>query len=119
MSNGQSRIVNNPMTPLSGKILFTLFAREADDGQDGPALIILSLVSSNIRNCRLPSSKLRGLDMLLSLSTYLTDEAKVDRLLPYVMDLLSDDAPIVRATALRTALQIVSISSRVRLRQLH
>lgn len=45
--------------------------------------------------------------MLLTLSTYLTDEAKLDRLLPYVMELYNDEAPVVRAAALRTALQIV------------
>ncbi|THH10662.1 hypothetical protein EW145_g1172 [Phellinidium pouzarii] len=74
---------------------------------DGPALIILSLICANIRNCCLSSSKLRALDMLLVLSTYLTDEAKLDRLLPYVIELFHDDAPVVRAAALRTALQIL------------
>lgn len=77
---------------------------------DGLALIILSLVCANLRNCALPSSKLRSLDVLLVLSLYLTDEARLDRLLPYVMELFHDDAPIVRASALRTALQIVSNS---------
>lgn len=45
--------------------------------------------------------------MLLALSTYLTDEAKLDRLLPYVIELFHDEASIVRAAALRTTLQIV------------
>ncbi|EJD02926.1 uncharacterized protein FOMMEDRAFT_123012 [Fomitiporia mediterranea MF3/22] len=76
---------------------------------DGPALIILSLICANLRNCRLPSSKLRALDMLLVISTYLTDEAKLDRLLPYVVDLGHDEAPIVRMAALRTSLQILAI----------
>lgn len=76
--------------------------------KDGPALIILSLICANLRNCCLPSSKLRALDMLLALSAYLTDEAKLDRLLPYVMELLHDEVPSVRAAALRTVLQVVS-----------
>lgn len=46
--------------------------------------------------------------MLLALSAYLTDEAKLDRLLPYVMELLHDEVPSVRAAALRTVLQVVS-----------
>lgn len=45
--------------------------------------------------------------MLLTLSAYLTDEARLDRLLPYVIELYNDEAPVVRAAALRTALQIV------------
>lgn len=74
---------------------------------DGPALIILALICANLRNCLLPSSKIRALDLLLALSNYLTDEAKLDRLLPYVVDLLNDDVPIVRSSALRTVLQLV------------
>lgn len=74
---------------------------------DGPALIVLALVTANIRNCALPSSKLRGLDVLLALSPYLTDEAKLDRMVPYVVDLLHDDAASVRAAAMRTLMQIV------------
>lgn len=39
---------------------------------------------------------------------HLTDEAKLDRLVPYIVDLLRDDAAVVRAAALRTLLQAVS-----------
>lgn len=78
------------------------------DITDGPALIVLALVCANIRNCSRPSSKIRGLDVFLALSPYLTDEAKLDRMVPYIVDLLHDDAAIVRASALRTLMQIVS-----------
>jgi phosphoinositide-3-kinase regulatory subunit 4 len=74
---------------------------------DGPALIILALVTANIRNCLLPSSKVRALDVFLALSSHLTDEAKLDRMVPYIVDLLHDDAAIVRAAALRTLMQVV------------
>lgn len=74
---------------------------------DGSALIVLALVTANIRNCTVPSYKLRGLDILLALSPYLTDEAKFDRMVPYIVDLLHDDAAIVRAAAMRTLMQIV------------
>jgi phosphoinositide-3-kinase, regulatory subunit 4 len=68
---------------------------------------MLSLVCANIRNCSIPSSKVRALDVLLALSSQLTDEAKLDRLVPYVIDLLHDDAAIVRGAALRTLMQVV------------
>ncbi|KAF5339043.1 hypothetical protein D9758_014111 [Tetrapyrgos nigripes] len=60
---------------------------------DGPALIILALVTANIRNCSLPSSKIRALDVFLALSPHLTDEAKLDRMVPYIVELLHDEAP--------------------------
>lgn len=80
------------------------------DHTDGPALIILALVTSNIRNCSLPSSKVRALDVFLALSPHLTDEAKLDRMIPYIIDLFHDDAAIVRLAALRTMIQVVSSS---------
>lgn len=75
---------------------------------DGPALIVLALLTANIRTCRLPSSKLRALDVFLALAPHLTDEAKLDRMVPYVVELLQDDAPLVRGAAARTLLQIAS-----------
>ena len=77
---------------------------------DGPALIILALVCANVRSCTHPSSKLRALDVFLALSVHLTDEAKLDRMVPYIVDLLHDEAAAVRGAALRTLIQVVSLS---------
>ncbi|EJD52092.1 ARM repeat-containing protein [Auricularia subglabra TFB-10046 SS5] len=81
--------------------------------QDGPALVILALVCANIRNCVRPSSKLRAMDVLVALASHLTDEAKLDRLVPYLIDLLHDDAAIVRAGALRTLVQVLMLVSAI------
>lgn len=75
---------------------------------DGPALIILALVTANIRNCSLPSSKVRAMDVFLALACHLTDEAKLDRMVPYIVELLHDDSALVRSAALRTLMQAVS-----------
>ncbi|KAF8635725.1 hypothetical protein AX15_000341 [Amanita polypyramis BW_CC] len=77
--------------------------------QDGPALIILALVTANIRNCSLPSSKTRALDVFLALSCHLTDEAKIDRMVPYIVELLHDEATVVRAAAVRTLVQVLML----------
>jgi len=70
----------------------------------------LALVTANVRNCSLPSSKVRALDVFLALSCHLTDEAKLDRMVPYIVELLNDDAALVRSAALRTLMQVVSDS---------
>ncbi|KAG5644667.1 hypothetical protein DXG03_007966 [Asterophora parasitica] len=75
--------------------------------EDSSALIILALVTANIRNCSLPTSKIRALDVFLALSSNLTDEAKLDRMIPYIIDLIHDDAAIVRSAALRTLMQVL------------
>ncbi|KAJ7253059.1 hypothetical protein B0H12DRAFT_1117273 [Mycena haematopus] len=77
--------------------------------EDGPALIILALVTANIRNSSLPSSKVRALDVFLALSSHLTDEAKLDRMVPYIVELLHDDSATVRSAALRTMLQVLVV----------
>ncbi|KAF9530534.1 hypothetical protein CPB83DRAFT_905184 [Crepidotus variabilis] len=77
--------------------------------EDGPALIILSLVTANIRNCTLPSSKIRALDVFLALACHLTDEAKLDRMVPYIVELLHDESALVRSAALRTLMQALTL----------
>ena len=75
---------------------------------DPAALILLSLVCSNIRNCSRPASIIRGLDILLALGRYLSDEDKLDRLVPYLVALLQDEVASVRAGALKALTQTVS-----------
>lgn len=72
---------------------------------------MLTLVAANIRNCVLPSSKLRALDVFLALAGHLTDEAKLDRMTPYIVDLLHDESAMVRAAAIRTLVQVVRLIS--------
>ncbi|KAG9307924.1 hypothetical protein JVU11DRAFT_12894 [Chiua virens] len=79
----------------------------ATPAEDGPALILLSLVLANIRNCSLPSSRIRALDILLALCPHLTDESKLDRAVPYVVELLRDEVVLVRVAAVRTLMQIL------------
>lgn len=74
--------------------------------KDG-ALIFLSLIVSTIRNTAKPQSRVEACDTVLALSERISDEAKLDRVLPYLIALLSDDVAIVRATALRTITQLV------------
>lgn len=71
----------------------------------------MTTVCSLIRNAVYPSSKLMALDILLALSEHLPDDVKLDRLVPYVISLLSDATALVRASALKTLTQVVSQQS--------
>ncbi|GJN87433.1 hypothetical protein Rhopal_000382-T1 [Rhodotorula paludigena] len=82
---------------------------EGGVAEDGPALIVLSLVCANIRNCVRPASVLRALEILLALNRYLSDETKLDRLVPYLVALLQDDVATVRALALRVLAQTLAL----------
>ncbi|KAH8101738.1 hypothetical protein BXZ70DRAFT_970824 [Cristinia sonorae] len=89
------------------KLLKDIGERRRAALEDGPALILLALLTANVRTCNLPSSKLRALDVFLALAPHLTDEAKLDRMVPYVAELLQDDSPAVRSAAVRTLMQIL------------
>ncbi|KAI9732111.1 MAG: Serine/threonine-protein kinase [Cirrosporium novae-zelandiae] len=81
--------------------------RRADDG----TLIFLTLVASSLRNAARATAKVRACDILLAFAERLPDEAKLDRVLPYIMTLLNDRSDIVRGAAIRTLTQLMSMIS--------
>ncbi|PWN36275.1 WD40 repeat-like protein [Meira miltonrushii] len=77
---------------------------------DGTGLLILSPLLANLRNALRPSTKMHCFDLLLHLSAnWLTDEAKLDRVLPYVINMFDDESIMVRVAAVRTATQLLSL----------
>lgn len=77
-----------------------------DDG----SLIFLTLVVSCLRNTARGTARLRACDLMLAFAERITDEAKLDRVLPYVTALLNDKSEVVKAAAVRTIGQLVSLS---------
>ncbi|KAI8081764.1 uncharacterized protein BX664DRAFT_388695 [Halteromyces radiatus] len=80
----------------------------SNSGEQG-YLIILSFVCSLVRNTLYASSKLKSLDILLALAEHVPDDVKLDRLIPYVMILLSDESALVRSNALKVLTQVLCI----------
>lgn len=74
-----------------------------DDG----SLIFLTLVVSSLRNTARATARIRACDLMLAFAERLTDEAKLDRVLPYIVVMLTDRADIVKIAALRTMTQLV------------
>ncbi|KAK5167239.1 hypothetical protein LTR04_000161 [Oleoguttula sp. CCFEE 6159] len=81
--------------------------RNVDDG----TLLFLTLTVTSVRSTARATARLRACELLLAFSERLTDEAKLDRVLPYVMTLLQDPTEIVRVTALRTLTQLLALVS--------
>jgi phosphoinositide-3-kinase regulatory subunit 4 len=76
----------------------------SDDG----TLIFLSLVASSLRNTSRTGARVRGCDVMLAFAERITDEAKMDRCLPYLVSLLGDESVIVQVAVIRTLTQLVS-----------
>jgi len=79
----------------------------ADDG----TLLFLTLVVSSLRHTARATARVRACDLLLAFSERVTDEAKLDRVLPYVVTLLNDKSDVVKVAAIRTLTQLMALVS--------
>ncbi|EEQ35037.1 Serine/threonine-protein kinase [Microsporum canis] len=76
-----------------------------DDG----TLIFLTLVVSSLRNTSKSSARIKACDILLAFAEKLPDEAKLDRILPFIILLLNDRADNVKVSAIRTLTQLLAM----------
>ena len=65
-------------------------------------VLIASLLCSCIRNVKMPQLRRSAVLLLKSCSLYIDDEDRLQRVLPYVIAMLSDSSAIVRSAALET-----------------
>ncbi|XP_059638259.1 serine/threonine-protein kinase VPS15 [Cornus florida] len=72
-------------------------------------VLIASLLCSCIRNVKLPHMRRGAVLLLKSCSLYIDDEDRLQRVLPYVVAMLSDPAAIVRCAALETLCDILPL----------
>lgn len=72
-------------------------------------VLIASLLCSCIRNVKLPHLRRAAILLLKSSALYIDDEDRLQRVLPYVIAMLSDPAAIVRCAALETLCDILPL----------
>jgi phosphoinositide-3-kinase, regulatory subunit 4 len=75
---------------------------------DSGTLLFLAVVVSSLRNTAKASARLKACELLVLFAEKLPDEAKLDRILPYIIGLLNDKSDIVKAAALRSMTQLLS-----------
>lgn len=96
--NNQSDTFGMPFLPLPQDIL-------SCEGM----VLIASLLCSCIRNVKVPFIRRAAVLLLKSCSLYIDDEDRLQRILPYVIAVLSDPAAIVRCAALETLCDILPL----------
>ncbi|KAK3049803.1 Serine/threonine-protein kinase [Extremus antarcticus] len=106
-------------TPGTGQGLFPLQVDLPNDrhtastsliqNTDNGTFMLLNVITASLRSTARASSKVRGCELLLAFAERLPDEAKLDRILPYVMPLLDDSNEIVLVAALRTMTQLLAL----------
>lgn len=81
-----------------------------EDGMTCEGMVLItSLLCSCIRNVKLPHLRRRAILFLKFSALYIDDEDRVQRVLPYVIAMLSDPAAIVRCAALETLCDILPL----------
>ncbi len=75
---------------------------------DGPALLLLNIITANVRNCLRPSSRLSSFRPLEDLARRLSTEDLSDRIIPYLVSLTKDEVPQVRGTSCKLLTSLVS-----------
>lgn len=82
-----------------------LLSSPSEDG----TLIFLTLLVSCIRNTIRASARVKASDLLLAFAERVPDEAKLDRILPFVILLLSDPCDVVKIAGIQTLTQLLSM----------
>lgn len=72
-------------------------------------VIVLSLICSSLRHVQVPESKLTALYLIRALGQFTSDEARLQRLIPYLLEVIDDPSAAVRALALRTIAFLLSL----------
>lgn len=105
-NNRQPRRPNvmSPM-PRSNKTKIQIGDASLYDG----TLLFVTLVVSSLRNTTKASARLKACDLLVSFAERLPDEAKLDRILPYIVGLLNDKSDVVRAAAIHAMTSIFTM----------
>ncbi|EHY55054.1 Serine/threonine-protein kinase ppk19 [Exophiala dermatitidis] len=93
----------SPLTLRSGN---RIKAPESDPSLYNGSLIFLTLVVSSMRNTARASARLKACDLLVAFAERLPDEARLDRVLPYVVSLLADSSDVVKASAIHAMTSI-------------
>ena len=76
--------------------------------EDGTYLF-LGVITSSLRSTARSSARLQACDLFLAFAEHISDEAKLDRVLPFVVTLVDDRSDVVKITALRTMAQLMSM----------
>ncbi|KAK5274507.1 Serine/threonine-protein kinase [Exophiala xenobiotica] len=111
---GPSPAKQSSKSPLTLRSNNRVKSSEADPSLYDGSLLFLTLVVSSMRNTAKASAKLKACDLLVAFAERLPDEAKLDRILPYIIGLLSDSSDVVVAagiyamTAIFEMIEVVS-----------
>ncbi|KIW99894.1 uncharacterized protein Z518_10822 [Rhinocladiella mackenziei CBS 650.93] len=97
---GPSPTKRSSRSPLALRSSNRVKSPDSDPALYDGSLLFLTLVVSSMRNTAKASARLKACDLLVAFAERLPDEAKLDRILPYVAGLLADSSDVVKTAAI-------------------
>ena len=88
-------------------IMSSLNVSETDPEENASLVIIISFLTSLLRNLQFEKSKLTELELLVELSKYVCADVVLDRIIPFLLFMVNDPFPRVRAEAIRSITKCV------------
>lgn len=80
---------------------------EVEDKIYGMSLLAPYLAAA-VRSCSMPSSQIKGLQLFVKISDYISDECKLQWCVPYIVAMFSKYEPIVRASAISALTRVLA-----------
>lgn len=108
-SNTEKMVSNGLKLHVLGNIELQEYSTTTPAVKDESALLFLSVVLHGLRNAVSSSNKLKCLELITALSQYISDSNKLDRAVPYMVAMFSDDNPNVQGLAVQTLAQVLSM----------
>lgn len=105
----------SPVMKLSGFGILELGEIDSDSQtvKEECALLFVSYISHGLRNVVSSITKLRCIEMLVAFSQFISDDSKLDRVVPYLVSCLEDEYPNVQALALEALTQVMHVIEKV------
>lgn len=96
-----------------GEIVLKSIESENKTVREECALLFISFLSHGLRNLTSSDTKLRCIELLIAFSQYISDENRIDRVVPYLVASLDDEYLNVQATAVQALAQILDMTKRI------
>lgn len=91
------------------ELKFNKYYNDIPAVKDECALLFLSYLLHSLRCCKLETTQIKCLELITSLSQFISDENKIDRVIPFLVTCIMNHAfPDVQALALQNICQILS-----------
>ncbi|SCU93278.1 LAME_0F03246g1_1 [Lachancea meyersii CBS 8951] len=110
---GGHKQLNQLSLPGLGTIRLQGTDRTTSSVVDESSLLLLSLLLHAIRAVKSSSVKIMCLELFVVLSQYVSDSNRLDRVIPFVVSMLSDEHSTVQALAVHVLSQILGMTKKV------